>query len=64
MTATQQQIDDTRARLHRAVTSTEQLRVAGTQEQYLESYFLVEALEIQLDRLEKDPPFPSWEMQQ
>jgi hypothetical protein len=59
MTATQQ-IAETKARLDRAVASTAHLRKAGTQEQYLQSYFLVEALEIQLDRLLKDPPFPAW----
>ena len=32
------------------------LQRAGTSEQYLESYFLVEALELQLARLRQAPP--------
>lgn len=35
----------------RALSPTERLRQAGTQEQYLESSFLVEALELELTGL-------------
>ncbi|MBK0393776.1 hypothetical protein [Ramlibacter algicola] len=38
-------------RLQRATKATAMLQRAGTSEQYLESYFLVEALELQLARL-------------
>lgn len=58
-----QKIEDTQDRLDRAVTQAEQLRHAGTPEQSMESSFLVEALEIQLERLKRDPPFPSWTRQ-
>lgn len=44
------------ARLELAEKNAERLRAAGTQEQYLESYFLVGALEQQLDSLLREPP--------
>lgn len=40
-----------KARLAQAEINAEQLRQGGSQERYLESYFLVGALELQLDRL-------------
>lgn len=43
-----------KARLDRAERNAEMLRQAGSQEQYLESYFLVTALELQLDTLLDD----------
>jgi hypothetical protein len=41
-------------RLAQAQANTNQLRETGSQENYLESYFLVEALEIQLESLLKE----------
>jgi hypothetical protein len=46
-----QEIADVRARLAKATLDRNQWRVAGRQEKYLESYFLVDALELQLDKL-------------
>jgi hypothetical protein len=40
-----------RARLAQAEANTDRLRQLGPQEKYLESYFLVEALQSQLDAL-------------
>lgn len=44
------------ARLELAEKNAERLRAAGTQEQYMESYFLVSALAQQLDTLMREPP--------
>ena len=44
-------ISDLQRRLAEAGRHAAVLRQAGTREQYLESYFLVEALELQLDTL-------------
>jgi hypothetical protein len=51
---TTEQIADVQARLQHAVSSTALLQRAGAREQYLESYFLVEALELQLAQLRQD----------
>jgi hypothetical protein len=40
-----------KARLEEAERIAERMRTAGTQEQYLEAYFRVTALELQLDRV-------------
>ena len=50
-----EQIADVQGRLQRATTSTAMLQRAGTGEQYLASYCLVEALELQLARLRQKP---------
>jgi len=52
---TEEQIANVQGRLQRAVSSTALLQRAGAREQYLESYFLVEALELQLARLRQHP---------
>jgi len=49
-----ERIADIQARLRRAVSATARLQQAGAREQYLESYFLVEALELQLARLRQE----------
>lgn len=46
-------IANVRARLAQAEVTTARLRQAGAQEKYLESYFLVEALEGQLETLSR-----------
>lgn len=46
-------IGNVRARLAQAEVATGRLRQAGSQEQYLQSYFLVEALERQLESLSR-----------
>lgn len=46
-------IASVRARLAQAEVATGRLRQAGSQEQYLQSYFLVEALENQLETLSR-----------
>ena len=53
---TAEQIAAVQSRLQRATASTAMLQRAGASEQYLESYFLVEALELQLARLRQAPP--------
>jgi len=52
---TNEQIADVNGRLQRAISSTGLLQRAGAGEKYLESYFLVEALELQLARLRQHP---------
>lgn len=47
-------IANIKVRLAQAQSTTDQLREIGSQEKYLESYFLVEALEIQLESLLKE----------
>lgn len=49
-------IANVRARLAQAEATTGRLRQAGAQEKYLESYFLVEALESQLESLSRPAP--------
>lgn len=46
-------IANVRARLAQTEVATGRLRQAGSQEQYLQSYFLVEALENQLETLSR-----------
>lgn len=46
-------IASVKVRLVRAEQNAEMLRRTGSQEQYLEAYFLVGALELQLDALLK-----------
>jgi hypothetical protein len=48
MLSVQEEIDDLRQRLARAETDRDAWRAAGRGERYLESYFLVEALELQI----------------
>jgi hypothetical protein len=43
-------------RIAKAESERDSLRGSGRQEKYLEAYSMVEALELQLDRLRKDPP--------
>ena len=43
-------------RIARAESERDSWRGSGTQEKYLEAYSMVEALELQLDRLRKAPP--------
>jgi hypothetical protein len=43
-------------RIARAESARDSWRGSGTQEKYLEAYSMVEALELQLDRLRKLPP--------
>lgn len=40
-------------RISRAEAERDAWRAAGLQEKYLEAYFMVEALEVQLDRLRR-----------
>ena len=47
-------ISNVKARLAMAESNTSRLHQLGSQEQYLESYFLVEALQSQLERLLKE----------
>lgn len=47
-------IANIKVRLAQAQSTTDQLREIGSQEKYLESYFLVEALEAQLESLLKE----------
>ena len=47
------EIGDLRARLAKAESVRDRWRASGRQEKYLESYFMVEALELQLDRLRR-----------
>lgn len=42
-------IDSFKARIARAQSQRDAWRAAGMEEKYLEAYFLVEALELQLD---------------
>ena len=46
-------------RIAKAESERDSWRASGRQEKYLEAYSLVEALELQLDRLRKAPPSPS-----
>ena len=48
-----QEISDLRTRLLKAESERDRWRTSGRQEKYLESYFLVDALELQLDRLRR-----------
>lgn len=45
----QEDIDSLKSRIAKAESDRETWRVAGPEEKYLEAYFLVEALELQLD---------------
>lgn len=47
---------ETQARLARAHSDLDQLADARTSEKYMECYFLVEALELQLQRLLDEAP--------
>jgi len=46
-----QEIGNLRERLAKAESDRDHWRASGRQEKYLESYFLVDALELQLERL-------------
>jgi hypothetical protein len=48
-----QDIVDMRTRIRKAERDRDQWRIAGKQEKYLESYFLVDALDVELDRMRK-----------
>jgi hypothetical protein len=43
-------IDSLRVRITRAEADRDMWRVAGIEERYMESYFMVEALELQMDQ--------------
>ena len=43
-------------RIAKAESERDGWRVSGRQEKYLEAYSMVEALELQLDQLRKNPP--------
>jgi hypothetical protein len=45
----EEDIDSFKARIAEAETKRDAWRVAGREEKYLEAYFMVEALELQLD---------------
>jgi hypothetical protein len=45
----QEDIDSFKGRISRAESERDAWRVAGREEKYLEAYFMVEALELQLD---------------
>lgn len=45
----QQDIDSFKDRIARAESERDAWRLAGREEKYLEAYFMVEALELQLD---------------
>ena len=47
---TNQEADSLRVRIARAEVQRDAWRTAGNEEKYLEAYFLVEALELQLAR--------------
>ena len=49
-------VTDAQARLDRARANLDLLGQPGSSEKYLESYFLVEALELQLQRLLDEAP--------
>ena len=45
----QEEIDSFKERIARAESERDAWRIAGREEKYLEAYFMVEALELQLD---------------
>jgi len=51
----QEDIDALKSRIAKAEFTRETWRAAGDQEKYLEAYFMVEALELQLDRRVRQP---------
>lgn len=56
----EEDIDAFKARIARAESARDAWRVAGREEKYLEAYFLVEALELQLgERLRRHAAGPS-----
>jgi|RhiMetdeSRZDD1v2_1073273.scaffolds.fasta_scaffold439815_4 hypothetical protein len=50
----QQEVDALRSRIAKAESERDAWRAAGPQEKYFEAYFMVEALESQLDRRLRD----------
>jgi hypothetical protein len=51
----QEDIDELKSRVAKAESARETWRLAGEQEKYLEAYFMVEALELQLDQRIRQP---------
>jgi hypothetical protein len=54
----QQQVDALRSRIAKAESERDAWRAAGLEEKYFESYFLVEALELQLRQRLRDHTVP------
>ena len=54
----QQEIDALRSRVAKAESERDAWRAAGPQEKYFEAYFMVEALESQLDQRLRDHAVP------
>jgi len=53
--AFQEDIDAIKNRIAKAESDRDTWRRAGSQEKYLAAYFMVEALELQLDELRREP---------
>jgi hypothetical protein len=51
------QLADLGVRIRKAEADRDRWRATGNHDRYLESYFLVEALELQINRL-REPPHP------
>ena len=51
----QEDIDAIKRRIAKAESARETWRAAGEKEKYLEAYFMVEALELQLDQRLRQP---------
>jgi hypothetical protein len=51
----QEDIDAIKSRIAKAESARETWRAAGEKEKYLEAYFMVEALELQLDQRLRQP---------
>lgn len=54
----QQEIDELRSRIIKAESARDARRAAGPQEKYLEAFFMVEALELQLGQRMRDAAAP------
>jgi len=54
----QQAVDALRSRIAKAESERDAWRAAGPQEKYVEAYFMVEALESQLDQRLRDHAVP------
>jgi hypothetical protein len=50
VTTLKQEVEMLEIRLAKAVTDRDTWRIAGREEKYLEAYFLVQALELQLEQ--------------